>query len=138
MNVRKHMQTEVVTLQVDEPLLNAVEATASERIRHLPVLDGDRLVGMVSDRDIKQALPSALIEGTEAQYEQILHETQVGRVMRCKPVTATPNTSMASVIRLMLKYTISAVPILEEGKLVGLITDTDVLRAFLGVLEVLD
>jgi len=138
MNIRKRMQTEIVTLQVNEPLANAVEATASEQIRHLPILDGDRLVGMVSDRDIKQALPSAIIEGNKAEYDRVLRETPVRRIMRVSPITVGPSASLADVIRLMLDHRISAIPIVEGGKLVGLLTDTDVLQAFLELLETLE
>jgi len=138
MNIRKRMQTDLITLQVDEPLGTAVEATASEQIRHLPILDGDRLVGMVSDRDIKRALPSALIEWSKAEYEKILRETPVRRIMRGNPIIATPQASLADVIRLMLDHRISAIPVVEGGKLVGLLTDTDILQAFLELLETLE
>jgi acetoin utilization protein AcuB len=138
MNIRKRMQTEIVTLQVDEPLANAVEATSSERIRHLPILDGERLVGMVSDRDIKRALPSAVIEGNKAEYDRVLNETPVRRIMRGSPITVGPTASLADVTRLMLDHRISAIPVVEGGKLVGLLTDTDVLQAFLEVLETLE
>jgi acetoin utilization protein AcuB len=138
MNVRKRMQTDIVALQKDEPLLSAVEATASERIRHLPVLDGDRLVGMVSDRDINRAMPSALVEGSKADYARILRETPVSHIMRRDPVTAGPAATMSDIIRLMLRFKISAVPIVEGGKLVGLITDTDVISTFLEVLQAIE
>ena len=138
MNVRKRMQTDVVTLQADEPVINAVEATSSERIRHLPVLEGEQLVGMVSDRDIKHALPSPLTGQNEQEYKKILNETPVSRIMRSAPITATPYATMAQIVRLMMEHKIGAIPIVERATLVGIITEQDVLQAFLEVLELLE
>jgi len=67
MRVRDLMQKDVISLQSDEPLINAVEATASEHIRHLPVLEGETLVGILSSTDIKHAVPSPLIEGNKEE-----------------------------------------------------------------------
>ena len=134
MNILQYMQTELVCLQADEPLMNAVEAASSERIRHLPILEGGRLVGIVSDRDIKQACPSALIEEGEAEYDQILRETPVRRIMRAWPVTIGPDATVAEAVGVMLDQKIGALPVVDGGKLLGLITHTDMLRAFLDTL----
>ena len=138
MQIRKLMRTDVVTLQADEPLINAVEATASERIRHVPVLDGDRLVGILSQNDIKHATPSPLVEGNEAQYRTILHETPVRRIMRRAPITAPPDATLSDIIRLMVDHKIGSVPILEGQKLVGIVSELDVLRTCLRVLEIIE
>ena len=131
MNILQYMQTDLVCLQADEPLINAVEAASSERIRHLPILEGERLVGIVSDRDIKQACPSALIEDGEAEYDHILRDTPVRRIMRAWPVTIGPDTTFAESVRLMLDHRIGALPVVDGGKLLGLVTHADMLRAFL-------
>jgi len=138
MEIRKLMKTDVVSVQADEPLINAVEATSSERIRHVPVLDGERLVGIVTNNDIKHATPSPLLEGSEAHYRKILHETPVSRIMRRYPITASPDTPVADVVRLMIDNRIGAVPIVEGEKLVGIVSELDILRSYLRVLEVLE
>ena len=132
------MQTDVVTLQADEPLINAIEATTSERIRHLPVLREKRLVGIVSVTDIRHAMPSPLVEGSEAQYHRLLNETPVSRIMRRAPITASPDTSLADLVRLMLDNKIGAVPVVQDGELVGIVSELDVLRTYLSVLEVFE
>lgn len=138
MKIRDRMQTDVISLQVDEPLINAVEATASARIRHIPILDGERLVGILSENDIKHATPSALIQGNEALYRRILTETPVSRVMRRAPITIGPDATMGRLVRLMLENKIGAVPVVEGDKLVGIISELDVLRSYLELLQLVE
>ncbi len=138
MQIRKLMQTDVVTLQADEPIISAVEATATERIRHLPVLQGKKLVGIISLSDIHHATPSPLVEGSGEHYHKLLHETPVSRIMRRAPITASPDASLADVVRLLIDHKIGAVPIVEGGKLVGIVSELDVLRTYLSVLEVFE
>ena len=138
MKIRDRMQTDVISLQADEPLINAVEATASARIRHIPILDGERLVGILSENDIKHATPSALIQGNEALYRRILTETPVSRVMRRAPITIGPDATMGRLVRLMLENKIGAVPVVEGDKLVGIISELDVLRSYLELLQLVE
>ncbi|MFP4057406.1 MAG: CBS domain-containing protein [Candidatus Brocadiia bacterium] len=139
MTIRKVMRAEPLAVAPDEPLINAVEATASARIRHLPVVkDDDTLVGMLTENDIKHATPSPLIEGNEAEYRRILHETPCGRVMRRDPVTASPNQKLSDVVRLLVEHKIGAVPIVEGKKLVGIVSEVDILQTFLQILEVIE
>lgn len=138
MQIRDLMHTDVVTLQANEPLIRAVEATASERVRHLPVLHRGRLVGIVSASDIKHATPSPLVEGNQEEYHKVLHETPVRRIMRRAPITASPDDSLGHVVRLMVENKIGAVPIVEGGKLVGIVSEIDVLRTYLAILNVFE
>ncbi len=135
MKLRKIMRAEVVTLQAGEPLARAVKLMASEQIRHLPVLDGEALVGMVSLQDVKHATPSPLVEGNQAEYRKVLRETPVRRIMRRAPVTAGPDDTLASIVRLMIDNKIGAVPIVEDGKLVGIVSELDALKVLLDVLD---
>ncbi|MBL7223036.1 MAG: CBS domain-containing protein [Candidatus Brocadiae bacterium] len=138
MQIRKIMQTDVATLQHDEPLIDAVETTASERIRHIPVLEGSRLVGIISATDIKHATPSPLLEGNQADYRKILHGTPVSRIMRRSPITASPDDSLGTVVRLMVDNKIGAILIVEGEQLVGIVSELDILRTYLQVLEVIE
>ena len=138
MQIRKLMHTDLVTLQADEPLIEAVEATASERIRHIPVLEGEQLVGIVSMSDIRHATPSPLIEGNEADYRKILHETPVRRIMRRAPITVPPNATLASVVRRMVDHKIGAVLVTDGEQLVGIVSELDILRSYLDVLQMVE
>jgi CBS domain-containing protein len=90
------------------------------RIRHLPVVQGGRLVGMVSDRDVRSASASP---GTVA-----------GRIMTPDPVTVTSDARIEHAARVMLDARFGSLPVVD-GALVGLVTTTDLLRAFVQVLE---
>ncbi len=138
MRVRDMMQKDVITLQSDEPLINAVEATASERIRHLPILEGERLVGILSATDIKHAVPSPLIEGNKEEYDRVLNTTPVSRVMRRQPLSVAPEASLAEVVRLMIENKVGAILVVEDGRLVGIVSELDVLATFRKVLEILE
>jgi len=138
MKVREIMATDVVALQADEPVIHAVEFTASERIRHLPILEGDKLVGIVSMNDIKHATPSPLLDGSEANYRRVFHETPLRRLMRRAPLTAAPDDDLGKVVRLMVDNRVGAVPVVEDEKLVGIVSELDVLRVFLKVLDILE
>lgn len=137
MKVRKIMHAEVITIQADEPLIRAVELTSAEHIRHLPVLDGEKLVGILSTKDIRHASPSPLVEGSQGEYHAVFHETPVSRIMRRCPITAGPDASLAQVVRLLVENKIGAVPIVEGAKLVGIVSELDVLKVFMGVLDAL-
>ena len=118
--------------------MNAVEATASARIRHIPILDGERLVGILTENDIRHATPSALVQGNEALYRRILNETPVSRIMRRAPVTVGPDATMGRLVRLMIENKIGAVPVVEGDKLVGIVSELDVLRSYLELLQLVE
>ena len=92
------------------------------RIRHLPVMDGGRLVGMVSDRDVRSVVvhsPGAL----------------ASRIMTPDPVTVSPETRVEHAARLMLDRRFGALPVTDGPALLGMVTYTDLLRAFVQVIE---
>jgi acetoin utilization protein AcuB len=92
------------------------------RIRHLPVVAGGRLVGVLSDRDVR----SAVAESTG---------TVAGRIMTADPVTVTPQTRIEHAARVMLDARFGSLPVLDGSALVGIVTYTDLLRAFVRVIE---
>lgn len=138
MKIRKIMRTDVVTLQADEPLIRAVEVMEAEHIRHLPILEGDQLVGIVTIFDIKHVTPSPLIEGSQERYHQVFDKTPVSHIMRRAPITASPNASLADVVRLMIDGKATAVCVVEGKRLVGIVSELDVLNTFLEVLKALE
>jgi acetoin utilization protein AcuB len=124
------------TVLETDALRLAVDISVRQRIRHLPVLGaGGELVGVLTDRDIKRALPSAAQQLAAEEYERILDEVTVGRVMTRAPLSVAPTVPLAEVVRLMVERRIGGVPVVHQGKVVGIITKTDVLRAFLERLE---
>ena len=132
--VRDLMTTEVKTLGRNDSLSIADDVMNMDRIRHLPVLDEDgRLAGILSQRDLYfNALLRGLGYGTVAK-ERTLKEIPVKMCMADDPITVTPDTTLEEAARLMLEHKIGALPVVEDEKLAGLITETDFLRAFTGM-----
>jgi acetoin utilization protein AcuB len=92
------------------------------RIRHLPVVTGGRLIGMVSDRDVRSAVAGPPGPGA-------------GRIMTPDPVTVSPDTRIEHAARLMLDRRFGSLPVVDATTLVGIVTYTDLLRAFVRVVE---
>jgi CBS domain-containing protein len=133
--VEQRMTRDVVTLEQGQSLRDAMGVMQRHRIRHAPVLDGDRLVGILTDRDVKRATPSLLSGIDREQYDRVLSQTRVGQVMTRNPYSVTPTTSLRDAVKLFVDRKFGALPVVEAGRLVGILTQTDLLRAFYETLE---
>lgn len=134
--VRDYMTTDPVTLVETDALRAAVELVLVRRVRHAPVVSEDgSLVGIVTDRDVKRMLPSPLEAPDSEEYERLLDETPVARVMTREPVVIQGAMTVAQAVRLMLQRRIGGMPVLDDGRLVGIFTETDALRGYLELLE---
>ena len=125
--IREIMTGEVVTVPPDCPLDDAIRLFESCRFRHLPVAEKDRLVGLISDRDI--ALATGWILASYRNADENSGPRTVGQIMRTDVFTLDVEASIPEAAAIILDHRINAVPLLEEGKLVGIITTTDLLRA---------
>jgi len=127
MLVEDVMQTAVITITPKTSLPEAMRLVGHRGIRHLPVVDDDRLVGIVSDRDLKRAMasPATALESHELRY--LLDALTVDEIMTRAVGRMFPIEEAA---RLMVTEKISALPVTERGKLVGIVTETDVLQLF--------
>ena len=140
MFVTRRMRRNVAAIAPSASLEEAHRLMREESVRQLPVIDEDgKLVGMVSDRDIREAmLPVGLIpSSSEKEMENILADTPVEKVMTRKVVAATVNDSLEDAIVLLHDFRINALPVLDDkGRVAGIITRTDVLKAFIEALGV--
>lgn len=127
--VERIMSRQVVTLLPEQTLRDAIESMRSKRIRHLPVVEGSRLVGIVTDRDVKRATPSLLSGIDRDEFDRVLDDTLVSQIMTRDPTTVTPYMTIKSAVGLLLETRVGALPVVEAGDLVGIVTDTDMLRA---------
>ena len=118
MLVATYMTRHPVTITPRDLLGDAERKMRSGGFRRLPVVDGEWLVGIVSDRDLKA-------------HNGHLDQTRVTAAMTENPVTVTSTTLLREAARRMLDYKIDSLPVLEDGKLVGIVTTSDVLKAFL-------
>jgi acetoin utilization protein AcuB len=99
-------------------------------IRHLPVLQNGRLVGMLSDRDIRLVLPSPATSLSVWEIRHLLDKLTVGEVMTYFVMTTTPDCLVTEAVGRMLGHKIGALPVVADRQVVGILTRTDILRAF--------
>ena len=128
MLVKEVMSPLVVTLTPEETLLDAIDRLRSNHIRHLPVIEGSTLVGIVTDRDVKRATPSVLSGVDQEEYDRVIATTRVVQFMTRDPLTVTPATNLKAAIELFIDRKIGAIPVVEGGRLVGILSDIDILR----------
>lgn len=132
--VSEIMQTEVATLASDEHLDLADDVMALGRVRHMPVLEGGRLVGLVSERDLLAASLTKMLAFEEGQRRAFMRSVRVDEAMTRDVAHIGPDATLAEAVELMLKRRIHSLPVVaKDDTLIGLVTDTDLLRAgFLG------
>jgi acetoin utilization protein AcuB len=129
MLVRDVMSPAVITVSPEKTLREALVTLQIKHIRQLPVVSDGKLVGIITDRDIKRATPSVL-SGDRADFDRVLDEALVGTLMTREPITVTPDTSLKTAVKLFVEKKVGALPIVDGQKLVGIITQTDALRLF--------
>jgi acetoin utilization protein AcuB len=111
--------------------VHAAQALMQQRkIRHLPVLKEGCLVGMISDRDIRLVLPSPATSLSVWEIRHLLDKLTVGEVMTYFVMTTTPDCPVTEAVGRMLGHKVGALPVVEDGQVVGILTRTDVLRTF--------
>jgi acetoin utilization protein AcuB len=121
----------LITARPDTPMLEARQLMLKERIRHLLVTEADgRLVGMLTDRDIRLHLPSQATSLSIREINHLLTKVTVGEAMTRAVITIGPDREARDAAGLMLAHAIGALPVLEGGRLIGIVTEADVLRAF--------
>lgn len=134
MRVADKMTREPVTLTERSTLREATELMRSRKIRHLPVVEGRKLVGIVTDRDVKRATPSVVGGVAKDDYDRILDRTTLAQIMTRNPLSVFPSTTMRDAVALIVRERIGSLPVVLEGDLVGIITETDCMKGYLDVL----
>jgi acetoin utilization protein AcuB len=120
----------LITVGPETPVLEARQLMLRERIRHLLVTEGKRLVGVVTDRDIRMHMPSQATSLAAGEVNYLLARLPVSRVMARTLVTVEPERDARDAAQLMLQHRIGCLPVLEGQALVGIVTETDILRAY--------
>jgi len=121
----------VATIQSDALARGAAEMMRTRRIRHLPVTDGDgRLVGIVTDRDLRQVIFDPRIQARAGGLAKALGAVTVRDLMTWAVVTVRPDTRLRDAARLMRERKVGALPVVQGERVVGILSETDVLRAF--------
>ncbi len=136
MRVREIMQKEVVTLGLEDSLDVAEDIMTLGRVRHLPVVAGDRrLVGLVTQRDLLKASVASVLALSRSVEHDWLKAIPVRLVMSTELLTVSPEDTMEEAVGLMISKKFGCLPVVDGGKLVGLLTETDCLGVLAGFLK---
>ena len=133
MLVRALMTGAPITLPPDISIFEARRLMDGERIRHVLVTLGGDLLGIVTDRDIRLNMPSQATSLSVWELNYLLAKLTVGEVMTRSVITIGPDLDARDAAQIMLDHKIGALPVIDDGRLVGIVTETDLLRAFVKV-----
>jgi len=126
MKVKNWMKPNPVTVDRTMLIQQAAELMKKHSIRHLPVVDGDRLEGFITQTDLRQYFFPSMVE-----------DIRIHEVMVANPITVDVNSSIDQAARMIHDYKIGGLPVLDDGKLVGVITASDIVSGFIEVMGLL-
>lgn len=128
------MTPDPITLHPEETLMEAAQVMRMHKIRRIPIVSGGKLVGLLTEGDLKRAEPSTLSD-TQEHFTEVMEGTQVNRIMIENLLTTTPDAPLVEAARTLWTNKYGALPVLEGEKLVGILTDNDLIGALVKVLE---
>ncbi len=136
MEVKHHMTVKVITVRPDASLWKAWQMLQTHHIRHLPVTQGKRVVGMLTDRTLRQMMPSSLSPPEELdRFRAWGARVKVSEVMSRKLFPVSPETPVHEALKIMLERRVGCTPVVRGSTLVGILTTRDLLRALAGLLH---
>ena len=130
MKVREVMTGGLVCVTAETPVVEARQTMLAKQIRHLLVTEDRRLLGIVTDRDIRLNLPSQATSLSVWEMNYLLARLTVGEVMTKSVIVIGPDREARDAARLMMEHKIGALPVVDDDHLIGIVTETDILRAF--------
>jgi acetoin utilization protein AcuB len=132
--VENWMNPEVITVDADDSMLDATKILKEHNIRHLPVLEKGKLVGIITDRDLKRASPSdaTALEAHELLY--LVANIKVREIMTRNPITVPYNFTIEEAAQILLEAKISGMPVIDKnGDVIGTITQTDLFKVLISL-----
>lgn len=126
-NVSDWMSRGVLAVEAFDSIAVARQVMAKHRVNQLPVVEGEKLVGIVTDRDIRDAYPTSIMINRAKEIDKFAESYTVEEVMAYNVVSVRPQTPLATAIRLLRRHRIGSLPVVEKEKLVGIITRSDIL-----------
>ncbi len=131
MFVKYWMKNDPITVSPDTLVIDAKKIMTNNKIRRLPVMKGGKLVGIVTLSNLREAQPSQATSLSIHELNYLLAKMTVGEIMSRDVVTCPPDMTMEKAALLGTKHGVGALPVVDHGKLVGIITESDIYRAFL-------
>lgn len=131
MDVNAIMTTTLVTASVNDTVGHALRLLEDQEIRHLPIVDGTKLIGMVSDRDLREYRLPLLVELNEPKRAEALLNTSLFQLMKEAVLALETHESLGQAIDVLLEHGIGAAPVVktDSDDLVGIVSYVDILRA---------
>ena len=133
MFVSDWMTRKVITVSPEDSIADAAKLTKEKGIKHLPVVHGGKLKGILSDRDIKEYVPSKATSLDVYELHYLLAKTRVKEVMKTQAYTTTPDAPIEEAAMLMLDRKIGCLPVMEDNKLVGIISDRNIFQVLVDI-----
>ena len=129
MLVKDRMTYDPTTVTTETTLKDAIELIRSKPFRHLPVLDDSgNLVGVVTEKSLVYAAPTPITTLSIFEVDYVLSRVKIGQIAHRPVITVEPGFPIEEAARIMVDNRIGCLPVVEEGKLVGIISDTDIFR----------
>jgi CBS domain-containing protein len=129
MIVREMMTPAPITVDPETLILDARQRMTDRRIRHLLVTEGARVVGIITDRDIRLNLPSPATSLSVWEINYLLARLTVGEVMTRSVIVIDSARPVAEAARIMVEHKIGALPVVDDERLIGIVTESDFVRA---------
>jgi len=128
------MTASPITLGPEDSLMRASEVMRLHSIRRIPIVAGDRLVGLLAEGDLKRAQPS-ILDSSEEDFHRVMEGTQVARIMISNPITVEENAPLYEATQTLRQSKFGALPVTRDGKLSGILTDSDLIRSLADLLS---
>jgi len=132
--VRDVMTKDPFTMEPEDSLMKAVELMRLRGVRRVPVVLAGLLVGLLAEGDLKRAQPSILSDSQD-EFTSVMEGTPISRIMIQSPITVTPDTPLLAAAETLQSTKYGALPVVEDGKVVGILTDTDLIKTLVDVLR---
>lgn len=134
MYVKQFMTSRVFTVSPDDNIADTMALMREKQINRLPVVEKGKLVGIVTDGDLREVSPSPATTLSIFELNYLVGKTPIREVAVKKVITCTPDTKIEDAALLMRENGIGALPVVEDGKLVGIVTESDIFDTFLDIM----
>jgi acetoin utilization protein AcuB len=134
MQVQNWMTSDVITVDPETSIVKVSQILKENKIKRLPVLKDGKLLGMITDEDVKEASPSMATTLTAEELYHLLAETKAKDIMKSNPTTIRPDQTVEVAALKMLEHKVTGIPVItEKGELVGIISQGDVFRVLTSI-----
>ncbi len=134
MYVRNRMTANPYTISFDAPITEVIELMRVHNLKRVPVVDGERVVGVLTDVDLQKVSPTKATTLSIYELNYLLSKTKVSDAMTKNAITISPDALLEEAALLMRQNRISTLPVVKDNKLVGIITESDIFDAFIDLL----